>query len=886
MDSARWSQIEELFHEALALASPEREQLLNDRCASAPELRVAVEKLLESDRAKDTILDRDLSEIASQTIKGISDLPTSRQIGPYRLIRVIGQGGMGVVWLAERTYGGKYVAIKFLPDAGLSPGRLERFTREVKTLSKLEHPYVARLYDAGVLEYGTPWFVMEHIDGMPISDYCRNARKGVRDRLRDFRKVCEAVQYAHAHEIVHRDLKPSNILVDADGNPRLLDFGIAKELHLLDEDEKTRSSIRFYSKAYSAPEWIRDGIAGLYTDIYSLGAILIELLTNSHLTVSTNSEADSPAPAQQPNLQELDRRYLDSKYPESGFSKDEGRDLQALCRKAMHQDPRQRYATVDSLIRDIDHFLNCEPLEARPDSFAYKTGKFYRRNRSGVLAVAATLLAVTITVAVFTYWLAGARDAALAQAVREQRVQQFMLDLFQGGDKDAGPAADLRVVSLIDRGSRQAQTLNSEPRVQADLYQTLGLMYQRLGRLDRAEPLLQSALHASESLHPIDQSHVAEDLVNLARLRSDQGQSDDAARIVQRGVDAARRLNNSVLLARAETALGFVLINKGQYSSALAPLNDAASIQTKVSPYSPELGETLANLGDTHTYLGHYPMAEDFYRRAETIDRRVFGENHPKVAEDLRGIAQVEETEGHYAEAEQNEREGLRIVTAWYGKDHPAIASQMTALASTLLYEMKDTGDPKYQQANGLLQQALAIRERTFGSGSSQVAYVLNSLGGAAEYAHKYPEAEAYFQREAVAYRSAYSANDYRYAVALANLATTYQQEKRDADAERLFRQAVAINTAALGPDNINTAIDQIKLGRILEHEHRDREAEPHSRSGFDVLLKQTSPDTDFIEGAGYDLELAYTRLNEPQKLEEIKKIIASFKIKIHKSSP
>jgi len=791
---------------------------------------------------------------------------------------------MGVVWLAERIYGGKPVAIKFLPDAGLSPGRLERFTREVKTLSKLEHPYVARLYDAGVLEHGTPWFVMEYVDGVPISEFCHTGGKSIRDRLWDFRKVCEAVQYAHAHEIVHRDLKPSNILVDADGNPRLLDFGIAKELHLLDEDEKTRSSIRFYSKVYSAPEWIRDGIAGLYTDIYSLGAILFELLTDSPLTGPADSATDSPGSAQQPNLQELDSTSLDSKYPESGLSKSEGRDLQALLRKAMHPDQRQRYATVDALVRDIDHFLNCEPLEARPDSIAYRTGKFYRRNRSAVLAAAASLMAVTITVAVFTYWLARARDAALAQAVREQRVQQFMLDLFQGGDKDAGPAADLRVVSLIDRGSRQAQTLSSEPRVQADLYQTLGLMYQRLGKLDRAEPLLQSALSASESLHPIDQSQVTEDLVNLARLRSDQGQSDEAVRIVQRGVDAARRLNDSILLARTETALGFVLINKGQYSSALTPLNDAVSIQSKLNPYSSELGETFLNLGDAQTYLGHYPMAEDYYRRAESIHRRVLGENHPKVAEDLRGIAQVKETEGHYAEAEQNEREGLRIATAWYGKDHPAIASQMTALASTLLYEMKNADDPKYQQANDLLQQALAIRERTFGSGSSQVAYVLNSLGSAALYAHKYPGAEAYFQREAVAYKSAYSANDYRFAIALANLATAYQQEKRYTDAEPLLRQAVAINTAALGPDNINTAIDQIKLGRILEHERRDREGEPHTRAGFEVLLKQTSPDTDFIEGAGYDLELAYTRLNEPQKLEEIKKVIASFKIKIHKS--
>jgi serine/threonine-protein kinase len=195
---------------------------------------------------------------------------------------------------------------------------------------------------------------------------------------------------------------------------------------------------------------------------------------------------------------------------------------------------------------------------------------------------------------------------------------------------------------------------------------------------------------------------------------------------------------------------------------------------------------------------------------------------------------------------------------------------------------MKGADDPKYAEANSLLKQALVIQERIYGSGSVPVAYVLNSLGAAADYGHHYPQAEDYFQRVSNIYKSAYSASDYRYAVALANLASIYQQEKQYTQAESLLTQAIQINTAALGATNINTAVAQIKLGRVLEHENRFREAVPHTLAGFEALIHQTSPDTDFVQGASKDLILAYGKLNEPQKAEEIKRTVASIATKAH----
>lgn len=361
-----------------------------------------------------------------------------------------------------------------------------------------------------------------------------------------------------------------------------------------------------------------------------------------------------------------------------------------------------------------------------------------------------------------------------------------MLNLFQGGDKEAGPAADLRVVSLVDRGVQQARSLDREPEVQTGLYQTLGLMYQKLGRFDRAESLLHSALERSQSIRGSDKSLVANNLIDLALVESDEGKFKDAERSALNAIDNIQRLRpkDENLLARAESAQGMILVSERQSSRALGPLNGALVIQTKRKQPSIELAETLDILGDAQIYLGNYRQSEEFYRRSLVIHRQVYGENHPKVAEDLRNIAEVEETKGRYGEAEQNEREGLQIVESWYGKEHPATASQMASLASTLLYEMKDISDVKYSEAKDLPDRALVIQEKTYGSQSSKVAYVLDSLGAAAQYGRDYKNAETYFRQEEAIYKSIYSASDYRYAIAMANLASTYLKENRSREAE------------------------------------------------------------------------------------------------------
>src|SRR5579863_1386415 len=279
MNRERWQQIQNVFHAAADLPRSEQPSFVRTACQGDDELFSEVLAMLEQDAEGNSLLDRGLAGVAGRTISAAGSLPF-KEFGPYRVVRLLGEGGMGVVYLAERKDLASQVAIKILRDAWLSPARRERFASEQRTLAQLNHPLIARLYDAATLDHGTPYFVMEYVDGAPLTEYCRAHKPVMEQRLRLFRSVCEAVQHAHSHAVIHRDLKPSNILVKSDGSVRLLDFGIAKQLESLElAADQTMTGLRLMTPAYAAPEQIRGERVGVHTDVYSLGVLLYELLT-------------------------------------------------------------------------------------------------------------------------------------------------------------------------------------------------------------------------------------------------------------------------------------------------------------------------------------------------------------------------------------------------------------------------------------------------------------------------------------------------------------------------------------------------------------------------------------------------------------------------------
>ncbi len=875
MDAARWERIQDLFHRAIELPEPERRSFLDRECSADPSLAEAVLSMLEEDARGGSMLDRDLAGFAHRVLDGeeASAVPTDR-FGPYRATKLLGEGGMGVVFLAERDDLGSVAAVKILRDATLSPARRERFASEQRTLAQLNHPSIARLYDAGTLAEGTPWIVMEYVAGVPLTAYCDARESSIAERLRLFRAVCEAVQHAHGHAIIHRDLKPSNILVRVDGTVKLLDFGIAKQLEAQDgAAHLTRTTWRPLTPAYAAPEQVRGGAVGIHTDIYSLGAILYELLAGRpphDLSERTPGEAEKIIAEQEPPppssvAREAARSPGASRIPTA--SRDAWADLVGLCLTALHKDPRRRYATADALIRDIDHYLEGEPLEARPDSVRYRTGKFLRRNWRPV-TIAAVVLAVLVgVVGFYTVRLRTARNTALEEAARTQRIQRFMLSLFQGGDEEAGPAESLGVVTMLDRGVLEARALAAEPAVQEELFQTLGGIYETLGELGRADSLLRQALEQRRARLGPRHPDVARSLVALGLLRSSQARYDEAERLAREGLEQtrSRKPPDARSLGQALAALGHVLEGRGRYDEAVVVLGEAIEVQRGIGGDETDLASSLYELANTHFYAGHYAASDSLNRQVMEITRRVKGDRHPSISDALINLGAVQFEQGRYVEAEGYYPQALDITRSWYGEQHPKTASNLTMLGRALVFQSR------FDEATAALRQSMAIRERVFGPAHPAVASTVNEIGNGALQTQRFDDAEAAFRRMVEIYRTVYGDRHYLMGTALSNLGSVYMKKEDHPRAEPFFRRALAVYTQTLPADHLNVGIARIKLGRTMLRQRRYAEAERETRAGYEILTRQTDPAVSWLKAARTDLAEAYDALKQPDKAAAVR---------------
>jgi serine/threonine-protein kinase len=860
VDDVRWLRIQAVFHDAVERSAADREAFLAAACAGDAELLREVRALIDEDTHATSWLDRGLPAAARALL--IDDPPDrliGQRIGPYRLLSVLGEGGMGVVYRAERADLGRDVAIKILRGA-LSPARAQRFAIEQRTLAQLNHPAIARLYDADVLPDGTSWFAMELVDGVSLTKHCYARLRTLTARLTLFRAVCEAVQHAHQHLIVHRDLKPSNILVTPAGDLKLLDFGIAKQLDVTDSApvDHTVTVLRMMTPAYAAPEQFRGGSIGLHTDVYALGVILYELLANRRpfdLTKKTPAEAEAIVLEREPVRPSASPDRMPA-------GRSAWLDLDVLCLTAMRKDPARRYATVDALIRDLDHFLQREPLDARPDSWSYRGGKFVRRHwRALAGAAAAALLFIGLTT-FYTIRVTSARRSAEAEALRTARIQRFMLSLFDAGDAATSPAEDMRVLTLIDRGVQEARALDAEPTVQAELYRTLGGLYREIGRFDQAGTLLQSSLDRHRALFGPEASEVGEDLVALGLLRLEQAQLDEAERLIDDGLSLLRRATGaeSARVARATAALGQLLEARGAYDRAIATNEEAVRLEARRGEGSAEWTAALGQLADSHYYSGHYDVADDLNRRVLVSTRAIYGEKHPRVADILINLGASQSDRGKYAEAERFYRPALDILRAHYGADHFRTASAETMLGRTLVYEKR------FDDAIPLLEHALAIQERVNGPAHPRVASALNDLGAAALQQKRLDEAAGRFSRMIEIYRSVYGGDHYLLATATSNLGSVYVETGDYARAERLYREAVAMFTRVQSPTHMNTGVARLKLGRSLLRQKRYAEAEEHSRAGYDIVRAQANPSIGFLTVARTDLIAEYEALGKPEQ--------------------
>jgi serine/threonine-protein kinase len=863
LDPERWTRIQDIFHRLVDVPAAERAALLDGACGDDDALRLEILRLFEADVDGDSVLDRDVAAL-SETLPPAADAGASPpEVGPYRIVQPLGEGGMGVVYLAQRDDVGQRVAIKVLRHHWLSRPARDRFAREQRALARLSHPAIASLYDADTLADGTPWFAMEYVEGVSLTRYCAQRNSSLAERLGLFRQVCEAVQHAHQHLIVHRDLKPSNILVTGAGTVKLLDFGIAKPLDDTDgAADRTQTVFRMMTPNYAAPEQLLGGPIGTHTDIYALGVILYELLAGTapyDVSGLTPHERDRLVLEKDPLRPSLAARQTGGGHLASRAA---WKDLDVLCLTALQKDPFARYRTVEALMQDLDRFARGEPLAVRPAAFTYRSAKFLRRHARVVAALVLVTVGAASVVTFYTIRLRSARNEAMTEAARTARMQEFTLSLFDGGDPEVAPPDDLRAVALLERGVHEADSLSHEPVVQAALYHTLGSVYQRLGSYDRADTLLTSALTARRRLLGAAHPDTLESAIAQSLLRIDQAKLDDADRLVRAALDLATRTlpAGHRVRTKATAAAGKVLEERGDYDQAIPMLERAAQEYSAADGDTRELAATLGALANAHFYAGHMDESEALNRRVLDLDKRLRGQDHPNVADDLLNLGAIASNRERYADAVGYYRQAFALMERWHGADHPQTASAMAILAQGLAYQ------GQYDESAALLRRALAIQERVYGPAHRRVGFVLNELGSVALRRKDLTEAETAFRRSLDVNRQVYSAKHFRVGVALSNLASVHLERGEHAKAEETFREALAVYAESLPAEHTNIAVTRIKLGRALIGQRRFEEAERELTPAYDTLRSQQRPPESWLRTAREELVRVYDALRRPDR--------------------
>jgi serine/threonine protein kinase len=695
----RWRRVDALFAAVLETAAADREAFLAAATAEDGELRRAVEELLAADAASATFLDRPAGELLG--LVPAPALEAESRLGPYRLLRRLGDGGMGTVYLARRAdeHYEQDVAVKVIRSGLASPEALHRFFAERQILARLEHPGIARLYDGGSTEDGRPYLVMELVEGLPVDEYCDLHQLTIDRRLDLFRRICAAVEHAHQNLLVHRDLKPANILVTTAGEPKLLDFGIAKRLEpgTATRPDATQTGLRLMTPNYASPEQVRGDAVATPSDVYSLGVLLYELFAGRspyRLTRGLPHEIEQAICEQEPERPSL--ALFRAGAPSAGeIAAARGTRPQALRRRlqgdldnivlmALRKEPQRRYGSAAELARDLENHVQSLPVAARSDTLSYRTAKFLRRHRAGTAAAAV----VALLVAGFIVSLIVQDRRLVRERDKARYALSFLTDTFKDADPYHTKGERLTADEIMTRGAdRVSRDLARQPDVQAALMDAIGEVERGLGRYDRAEPLLRRSLELRRAAFGPASLEVAESLEHLGRLQQDRSALAASERLL-RGALAIKRArlgNGSLETAKALDELGVLLEAEGEPVEAEKLDREALAIAMRVEgAIGPTVAESLLQLAKAKLAQGNSMAAERLARQGLVVERGVLDARDPRLYRVQTNVAEVLIAAGKPGEAEPLLRASLKAQLKLLGGGHPDVAVTEADLAAAL----------------------------------------------------------------------------------------------------------------------------------------------------------------------------------------------------------
>ncbi len=837
MSGDRRRLIDQLFDQVLDSTPAAQEEILARAEREDPDLRRELESLLAAHEHPAGILDSPgpLDALGlPPSLEDASIASAPLRIGIYRVVRELGRGGMGVVFLAERDDGHffRQVAIKVI-GGGLSADLRARFEAERQILASLDHPNIARLYDGGVTPDGHPYLVMEYVPGLPIDEYCRVHRLDVSERVRLFCTAARAVHEAHRSLVVHRDLKPSNILVTRDGEVKLLDFGIAKILDpsvVGGEAPKTRTGLHLMTPEYAAPEQVLGGHITTATDVYGLGVVLFELLTGRRpLQIAGRSPAewarvilqaapptpssvaellsplippDGPAdpagtahdgdtastPAGEAGLYlalEIDAQSIASREERQRLRRRLRGDLDRILLTALRKEPERRYGSPARLVEDLERHLEGRPVEARADSAGYRMRKYVSRNRVWVgAAVVVFVSLIGGSVAAVTQAHRATRQAELAAGQRD-----LMFELFRLSDPTETLGDTVTAREILDRGTERIEgEFGDQPEMQAAMLSDVAGVYANIGLLARAEELARRALELRLEHLDSESLEVSESYGQVGRLLAEQGEREEAIEYLEHALDVRRGAVSGPdsLLARTESDLAWQLRAVGRHQEAAALFEEALGIQRELlGDDHPDAASTLFGLATSHHDMGEFDEAEAVFGRALARFDTTRARPHPLAAEALVNIAMIRRLRGRVYEAERLAGSAVAMRAALYDRTHPDVIEAMSEWGVAL----RETG--RYREAQAVLADALQRANEALGPDHSTTLTVRERLGTVLFHQGRYAEAAAAADSSVTVKRMRLGPENPNFIMALMRAADPRWLAGRLEEAEALYEEAL-----------------------------------------------------------------------------------------------
>ena len=834
-------------------------------------LRTEVESLLRFDG--ETQHPRDGRAADAATVTQASAVEPSLVLGPYRLLQRVGEGGMGEVWLAEQTAPvRRKVAVKLI-KAGMDTRHVvARFETERQALAIMDHPAIAKVFDAGASPQGRPYFVMEYTRGEAITTYCNRYRLTTRDRLDLFLQVCDGVQHAHQKGIIHRDLKPSNILVtllDSRPVPKIIDFGVAKATahELTDRSLFTEIGMLIGTPQYMSPEQAEMAGVDIDTrsDVYALGAILYELLTGFgpldgmllrekgiYEIRRTIREVEPLRPSARVRTSGASAPAALSARPDvGGLARELQGDLDWITMRALEKDRTRRYGSVAEFAADVRRHLNDVPVVASPPSTVYRMRKFWRRHRVGV-SVAATLVAVLIAFAATTAFqarrIARERDRANTEAEIARAVNDFLQnDLLAnaGASSQARPGSkpdpDLKVRTAVDRAAARVQDrFATQPLVEASIRLTIGATYYDLGLYAEAERQLERALELRRQGLGAEHVETLKVIAKLTEIYGMQGKLAQAESLTTKALEIQRRVLGEEHLETLVSMdnLGSIYRRQGKYAEAETLFTKTLDARRRISgDEHPQTLLTMGYLAELYERQGRYALGEQLAGRVLEVQQRILGEEHPETLLSTNRLAVMYFRQSDYARAAEIFAKVLNVQRRILGEEHPDTLTTMGNLSSMYV----NLGD--YARAEPLRIKSLEIQRRVLGENNPNTLTMVDSLGFLYRAQGKYSEAESVFVKNLEARRRVLGEEHPDVLSTMLNLAGTYSRQGNYSQAEPLALKVVEIRRRVLGAQSVGTTEALVIVSLIQFDQRKYADAERTIREALNGYEKARTDD-------------------------------------------